>query len=116
VDRALPAAGRGAVPAVGRTARPHERGRHRDSDGHRPGTRSSRMSSTTKHEPRIEADSALPTVRIVREFDAPVDWVYRAHVDREKVKQWLGPRWMAMEIRTGEMRSGGGAHTTARRG
>src|SRR3954453_1997465 len=116
MDRALPAAGRGPVPAVGRTARPHERGRHRNSDGHRPGTRSSRMSSTTKHETLIEADSALPTVRIVREFDAPVDWVYRAHVDPEQVKQWLGPRSIHMDITTWDMRTGGEYRYTALRG
>lgn len=74
------------------------------------------MSSTTKHETLIEADADLPTVRIVREFDAPVDRVYRAHVDPELVKQWLGPRSIDMDITKWDMRTGGEYRYTALRG
>ena len=74
------------------------------------------MSSSTKHETSIEADADLPTVRIVRDFDAPVDRVYRAHVDPELVKQWLGPRSIDMEITTWDMRTGGEYRYTALRG
>src|SRR4051794_29446952 len=74
------------------------------------------MSSTTKHETLIEADPVLPTVRIVREFDAPVDRVYRAHVDPGQVKQWLGPRSIDMDITTWDMRTGGEYRYTALRG
>ena len=71
------------------------------------------MTSTVKHETSIEADPGLPTVRIVREFDAPVDRVYRAHVDPELVKQWLGPRSIDMDITTWDMRTGGEYRYTA---
>ena len=74
------------------------------------------MSSTTKHETLIEADADLPTVRIVREFDAPVDRVYRAHVDPELVRQWLGPRSIDVDITTWDMRTGGEYRYTALRG
>ena len=71
--------------------------------------------SAAKHETSIEADPGLPTVRIVREFDAPVDRVYRAHVDPELVKQWLGPRSIDMDITTWDMRTGGEYRYTALR-
>jgi uncharacterized protein YndB with AHSA1/START domain len=74
------------------------------------------MSSATKHETLIEADAVLPTVRIVREFDAPVERVYRAHVDPELVKQWLGPHSIDMDVTTWDMRTGGEYRYTALRG
>ena len=40
----------------------------------------------------ITADPGVPFVDTVREFDAPVDAVYRAHVEPELMVQWLGPR------------------------
>ena len=73
------------------------------------------MKSTTKHETVIEADAHLPTVRIIREFDAPVDRVYRAHVDSELVKQWLGPRSIDLDVTTWDMRTGGEYRYTALR-
>ena len=73
------------------------------------------MSSTTERETVIEAPADLPTVRIVREFDAPVDRVYRAHVDPELVEQWLGPRSIDMDITTWDMRTGGEYRYTALR-
>ena len=37
----------------------------------------------TTYETKIEADPNLPTVRIVRDFDAPPERVYRAWTDPE---------------------------------
>ena len=54
-------------------------------------------------------------VRIVREFDAPPELVYRAHVDPELVKQWMGPRSIDMDIETWDMRTGGEYRYTALR-
>ena len=51
--------------------------------------------STRTHETEITVDSEVPLVRIVREFDAPPDKVFRAHTDPELVAQWLGPRRIA---------------------
>jgi uncharacterized protein YndB with AHSA1/START domain len=51
-----------------------------------------------RNETEIHVDPALPTIEIVREFDAPVERVYQAHVDPELVSRWLGPRDTTMEI------------------
>lgn len=63
--------------------------------------------STTTRETTITADPAAPTVVITREFDAPRENVFRAHVDPELVKRWLGPRDLTMEIDTFDARTGG---------
>lgn len=65
------------------------------------------MTSTTKHETQIEAVPDLPLVRIVREFDAPPERVFRAHVDPDLVIQWLGPRDLTMRIEHYDARTGG---------
>jgi uncharacterized protein YndB with AHSA1/START domain len=65
------------------------------------------MTATTTNDTRIDADPTLPTVRIVRDFDAPRDRVYRAWTDPTLVVQWLGPRDVAMRITTWDARTGG---------
>jgi uncharacterized protein YndB with AHSA1/START domain len=70
---------------------------------------------TTTHETRIEADPELPTVRIVRDFDAPPDRVYRAWIDPELVVRWLGPKDITMQIDTWDARTGGSYRYSARR-
>jgi len=65
------------------------------------------MTSTTHHETSIAADADVPLVRIVREFDAPRDKVFRAHTDPELVVQWLGPRDLTMTIDHYDCRTGG---------
>ncbi|MGZ4570133.1 MAG: SRPBCC family protein [Blastococcus sp.] len=65
------------------------------------------MTSTTRHETSIVADPDVPLVRIVREFDAPVEKVFRAHTDPDLVVQWLGPRNLTMTIDHYDCRSGG---------
>ena len=65
------------------------------------------MTSTTRHETQIVADPDVPLVRIVREFDAPVENVFRAHVDPDLVVQWLGPRDLTMTIDHYDCRTGG---------
>jgi uncharacterized protein YndB with AHSA1/START domain len=46
----------------------------------------------------IEADPNLPTVRIIRDFAAPRDRVFRAWVDPELVARWLGPNSTELRI------------------
>jgi uncharacterized protein YndB with AHSA1/START domain len=46
-------------------------------------------------------------VRIIREFDAPREKVFRAHTDPELVVQWLGPRDLEMRIDHYDCRTGG---------
>ena len=65
------------------------------------------MTSTTHRETRIAADPDVPLVRIVREFDAPRDKVFRAHTDPDLLVQWLGPRGLEMRIDHFDCRSGG---------
>ena len=65
------------------------------------------MTSTTHRETQIVADPDVPLVRIVREFDAPVEKVFRAHVDPDLVVQWLGPRGLTMTIDHFDCRTGG---------
>ena len=55
----------------------------------------------------ITAPDGLPFIEIVREFDAPVAAVYRAHEDPNLVKQWLGPNGYEMEVQEYELRTGG---------
>lgn len=72
-------------------------------------------STTTAPGTVIEADPDVPTVRIVRDFDAPRELVYRAHVDPELVAQWLGPHAIGMKIEVWDMRTGGEYRYTATR-
>ena len=63
--------------------------------------------NTTTPETEIVADDRVPLIRITREFDAPIEKVFRAHVDPELVVQWLGPRDLAMTIDHFDCRTGG---------
>ncbi len=65
------------------------------------------MTSTRHHETQIVSDPDVPIVRIIREFDAPPDKVYRAHVDPELVAQWMGPKSTRMRIDQWDARTGG---------
>lgn len=65
------------------------------------------MTSTTTREVTITADPNLPLIRITREFDAPPDKVFRAHVDPALVAQWLGPRSTTMHIDRWDCQTGG---------
>ena len=65
------------------------------------------MSTTTKHETEITVDEKVPLVRLVREFDAPVAKVYRAHVDPEIYAKWVGPEKRSAQIDHWDARTGG---------
>jgi uncharacterized protein YndB with AHSA1/START domain len=62
---------------------------------------------TSSHETQIIVDPDVPLVRIVREFDAPVEKVFQAHADPDLLVQWLGPRGMEMKIDHYDFRTGG---------
>ena len=59
------------------------------------------------NETTIEADPNVPTIRIVREFDAPRERVYRAWTDAELVAQWMGPKDTPTRIDHWDLRTGG---------
>lgn len=63
--------------------------------------------STTTNETQIIVDPDVPLVRIIREFDAPVEKVFRAHTDPDLVRQWLGPRRHEMVVDRWDCRTGG---------
>jgi hypothetical protein len=65
------------------------------------------MSSVSTHETTIEAPAELPTITIVREFDAPVEKLFRAWTEPELVVQWIGPRSIQTRIDHWDVRTGG---------
>src|ERR1700710_75354 len=54
----------------------------------------------------ITAPEGVPFIEITREFDAPVEAVYRAHAEPELVKQWLGPHGDDIQVEEYELRTG----------
>lgn len=56
----------------------------------------------------INAPEGLPFIEIIREFDAPVEAVFRAHAEPELVKQWLGPNGYEMDIQRWDFTTQGG--------
>ncbi len=65
------------------------------------------MTTTGAHETEIAVDPNVPMVRIVREFDASPEKVFRAHTDPALIIQWLGPRRHEMQIDHFDCRTGG---------
>jgi uncharacterized protein YndB with AHSA1/START domain len=56
---------------------------------------------------RITAEPGQPFIDIERDFDAPRDLLFRAHVDPELLVQWLGPAKYATTVERMEVRHGG---------
>lgn len=71
---------------------------------------------TTTHEVTITANPDLPTVEIVREFDATPAQVFRAHVDPDLFVQWIGPADLVNEVDHWDARTGGSWRYVSRRG
>ena len=65
------------------------------------------MTTTSTYETRIELDEKVPLIRITREFDAPPEKVFRAHVDPDLLVRWLGPRGLEMRVEHFDCRTGG---------
>jgi uncharacterized protein YndB with AHSA1/START domain len=59
------------------------------------------------NETKITVDPDVPLVRLTREFDAPPEKVFRAHVDPELFSQWNGPRGTEMKVDYFDCRTGG---------
>ncbi len=56
----------------------------------------------------IHAPEGLPFIEIIREFDAPVEAVFRAHAEPELVRQWLGPNGYEMDLERWDFTTQGG--------
>jgi uncharacterized protein YndB with AHSA1/START domain len=65
------------------------------------------MTTTTTHETQIIVDPDVPLVRIIREFDAPPEKVFRAHADPELFCRWNGPNGVEMRTEHYDCRTGG---------
>ena len=61
-----------------------------------------------RNSPHRDVPAGVPWIDFTREFDAPVAAVFEAHRDPEKVKLWLGPNGMQMEIAQWDFTTGGG--------
>ena len=74
------------------------------------------MTATTHPETTINVPADLPLVEIVREFDAPPDKVYLAHVDPDLAMAWMGPRDIASRVVHWDARTGGSWRYVSSRG
>ncbi|GAA2788701.1 SRPBCC family protein [Saccharopolyspora taberi] len=63
--------------------------------------------TTTRHQTEINAPADVPTIEIVREFDAAPERVFRAHVDPELYARWIGPRSLTTRVLRWDARTGG---------
>jgi len=61
----------------------------------------------SKNKTTITVEPGKQELFITREFDAPRELVYKAHVDPDLYIQWLGPRGYEMVLETFEPHSGG---------
>lgn len=55
----------------------------------------------------INAPAGVPFIDMRREFDAPVELLFRAYSEPDLLKQWLGPRRYEMIIDEYDLRDGG---------
>lgn len=62
---------------------------------------------TSKKDTQIIADEKVPTITIIREFDAPRERVFKAFTDPELYAQWIGPRSLTTKITRWSARTGG---------
>ena len=60
-----------------------------------------------KNQTIIKAEPGKQDVYIIREFDAPREKVFEAHVNPSLISRWLGPRDRIMQIDHYDSRSGG---------
>ena len=58
-------------------------------------------------ETTINADPKVPTIEIVRDFNATPDRVFRAHVDPEIYARWIGPRSTTTRVLRWDAKTGG---------
>ena len=62
---------------------------------------------SSKNKTAITAEPGKQELFITREFDAPRELVYKAHINADLYVQWLGPRGYEMVLETFEPVTGG---------
>ena len=65
------------------------------------------MPAIAKNKVTVTAEPGKQELFIIREFDAPRELVYKAHIDPKLYVQWLGPHGYEMILETFEPVSGG---------
>jgi uncharacterized protein YndB with AHSA1/START domain len=60
------------------------------------------------HALNVDAPVDTLAMEFTRDFDAPVEAVFRAHAEPDLIKQWLGPHGVEMRIDHWDFRTGGG--------
>lgn len=60
-----------------------------------------------KNQTKITAEPGKQELFITREFDAPRDLVFKAHIDPKIYSQWLGPKGFKMVLEKFEPKNGG---------
>ena len=58
-------------------------------------------------ETQLIAEPGIPQVKMIREFDAPRELLFRAYTEADLIKQWLGPRRLTVEVEQLDVRHGG---------
>lgn len=61
----------------------------------------------TKQEATFNKDIANKKITVVKEFDAPIDQVWKAWTDRTILDQWWGPKPWKAETKSMDFREGG---------
>ena len=70
----------------------------------------------SKNKTEIIAEPGKQEIFIIREFDAPREVVFKAHIDPEIYVKWLGPRDLEMKIEKFEPVDGGSYRYIHKRG
>ncbi len=65
------------------------------------------VTGNTTHQVSIEADRALPIIRMTRDFDATPAQLMRAHTEPELFARWVGPTAMVTTIQDWDATTGG---------
>ena len=63
--------------------------------------------TTSTRETTLRTHDDVPLIRIVREFDASPDKVFRAHAEADLFARWMGPRDTEMVVDHYDCRTGG---------
>src|SRR5439155_26650053 len=108
MDRAVPAAGRGAVRAAGCRAGGDERADRREDRDPDGGNRIMSTATDIRYDQAaIEADETVPMIHIWRDFAGTPEQLFRAHTERDLYARWVGPAGQTVVIDRWDASEGG---------